>query len=166
MMTTLLLMGTQGSAMIVAVLVLRALLLDHLPKATFCALWALVAARLLVPLFVTSPLGLWGLASHLQPRGVGGGEALGVAGTAPTGASRPDSMATAAASPFASTAPTGTDGAAPLDRLLSDARDRRLRIARRFGHQPLAGRRARTCRGFSPASPHRAERRPTAGCGR
>lgn len=46
MMTTLLLMGAQGSTMIVAVLVLRALLLDHLPKATFCALWALVAARL------------------------------------------------------------------------------------------------------------------------
>lgn len=45
MMMALLLMGAQGSAMIVAVLMLRALLLDHLPKATFCALWALVAAQ-------------------------------------------------------------------------------------------------------------------------
>lgn len=64
-MTNLLLMGVQGSAMIVAILVLRALLLDRLPKATFCALWVLVVARLLVPLFVANPLGLWGLASHL-----------------------------------------------------------------------------------------------------
>lgn len=77
-MTNLLLMGVQGSAMIVAILVLRALLLDRLPKATFCALWVLVVARLLVPLFVANPLGLWGLASHLQPHRPGGGEkALG-----------------------------------------------------------------------------------------
>ena len=106
MMMTLLLMGAQGSAMIVAVLMLRALLLDHLPKATFCALWALVAARLLVPLFVTSPLGLWGLASHLQPRGVGGGEALGAAGTTAASGGLPSSMDTAAATPDASASPT------------------------------------------------------------
>lgn len=112
-MTTLLLMGAQGSAMIVAVLVLRALLLDRLPKATFCALWVLVAARLLVPFFAANPLGLWGLASRLRPLSPSSGEALGDAAATATGVDLPGSMAAAAASLFASTAPTGTGGTAP-----------------------------------------------------
>ncbi len=78
-MTTLFIMGVQGSVMIVTVLVLCALLINRLPKVTFCALWALVTARLLVPFFAENPLGLWSLASHLQFRTPGSsGEALGI----------------------------------------------------------------------------------------
>lgn len=75
-MTTLLTMGAQGSAMILAILVLRALLLNRLPKATFCVLWILVAFRLLIPLFVANPLGLWGLISRPRPHSSYSGETL------------------------------------------------------------------------------------------
>ena len=64
---TLITMGIQGSAMIVVVLILRACLLNRLPKATFCALWYLVALRLLVPICVVAPFGLWGLLDRLTP---------------------------------------------------------------------------------------------------
>ena len=119
-MTNLLLMGVQGSAMIVAILVLRALLLDRLPKATFCALWVLVVARLLVPLFVANPLGLWGLASHLQPHRPGGGEGLGVGSTAASGTAAPKNTGVstgAASSPGgvpSSTTVSSSVGVSPL----------------------------------------------------
>ena len=49
--------------MVLAVVLARALLLNRLPKATFIALWALVAVRLLVPVSIPSP---WSAASLLQ----------------------------------------------------------------------------------------------------
>ena len=60
---SLLQMTLAGGAMVLAVVLARALLLNRLPKATFIALWALVAVRLLVPVSIPSP---WSAASLLQ----------------------------------------------------------------------------------------------------
>ncbi len=120
-MTTLLVMGAQGSAMIVAVLVLRAFLLNRLPKATFCALWALVAARLLVPLFVKNPLGLWGLASRLQSRVPGNGkEALGPDGATSASTGSAPLPATAPSSPVAAEPSANFPQAAPSNPVVLD----------------------------------------------
>ena len=42
-------MSFAGGLLILAVIVLRALALNRLPKGTFLALWAVAAVRLLVP---------------------------------------------------------------------------------------------------------------------
>ncbi len=60
---SLLQMTLAGGAMVLAVVLARALLLNRLPKATFIVLWALVAVRLLVPVSIPSP---WSAASLLQ----------------------------------------------------------------------------------------------------
>lgn len=52
------LMAFYGSVMIVAVLLLRALLKDKLPKFVFPALWGVVLLRLLVPFSLSSPFSL------------------------------------------------------------------------------------------------------------
>ena len=60
-------MSFAGGILILAVIVLRALTLNRLPKGTFLALWAVAAARLLIPgsLF-PSPVSVVGAASNLQ----------------------------------------------------------------------------------------------------
>lgn len=65
-------MSLQGGAMIAAVMVLRALTLHRLPKGTFLALWAVAAARLLVPFSVPSPWSVYTLAGELAPAPEGG----------------------------------------------------------------------------------------------
>lgn len=65
---TLITMGIQGSIMIVAILLLRFLLLNRLPKALFGVLWGLVVCRLLVPVQIAIPFGLWGIANRMEPR--------------------------------------------------------------------------------------------------
>ena len=55
-------MGLQGSALIVIVLLVRALFGRHLPKAVLPVLWIIVLARLLIPLSIASPLSAWTLA--------------------------------------------------------------------------------------------------------
>ena len=52
------LMAFYGSVMIAAVLLLRALLKNKLPKFVFPALWGVVLLRLLVPFSLSSPLSL------------------------------------------------------------------------------------------------------------
>ncbi len=56
---TLLEMSLSGSVLIAAVLVLRILLLDRLPKRTFPALWGLAVLRLLLPFSVTSAFSVY-----------------------------------------------------------------------------------------------------------
>ena len=52
------LMVFYGSIMISAVLVLRGLLKNRLPKFVFPALWSVILLRLLVPFSLSSPLSL------------------------------------------------------------------------------------------------------------
>ena len=61
----LLTMSISAAVMIAAIVILRALLIDRLPKTTFLILWAVVLLRLLVPVSVPSA---WSVYSLLQPR--------------------------------------------------------------------------------------------------
>ncbi len=61
----LLTMSFSAAVMIAAIVILRALLIDRLPKTTFLILWAVVLLRLLVPVSVPSA---WSVYSLLQPR--------------------------------------------------------------------------------------------------
>lgn len=54
-------MSLTGAAMALAVVVARAALLKRLPKATFVALWVLVALRLLVPVAIPMPVNAYSL---------------------------------------------------------------------------------------------------------
>ena len=103
------LMAFYGSVMIAAVLLLRALLKNKLPKFVFPALWGVVLLRLLVPFSLSSPLslpvpaGLTGLSESMAihedettwvaedlpqtQSGTAGSEATGGDGTAHTWAS-------------------------------------------------------------------------------
>lgn len=55
------LMCLQGSAMIVVVLIVRALFLHRLPKTAFMALWVIVLVRLLVPISIPAPANVWSM---------------------------------------------------------------------------------------------------------
>lgn len=61
----LLTMSISAAVMIAAIVILRALLIDRLPKTTFLILWAVVLLRLLVPVSVPSA---WSVYSLLQLR--------------------------------------------------------------------------------------------------
>ena len=52
------LMSFYGSIMIITVLILRALLKNHLPKFVFPVLWSVVLLRLLIPFSLSSPLSM------------------------------------------------------------------------------------------------------------
>ncbi len=69
-------MGLTGAVMAVAVIVTRAALLNRLPKATFVALWLLVAVRLLVPFSVPVPWNAYAVVDLVSP---GMGERIGAA---------------------------------------------------------------------------------------
>lgn len=66
MMGELFAMSVAGAAMVLAILIARALLLKRLPKWVFATLWALVVVRLLVPVWIPSPTSIYNLA--VQPR--------------------------------------------------------------------------------------------------
>lgn len=66
MMEELFAMSVAGAAMVLAILIARALLLKRLPKWVFATLWALVIVRLLVPVWIPSPTSVYNLA--VQPR--------------------------------------------------------------------------------------------------
>ncbi len=66
MMEELFAMSVAGAAMVLAILIVRALLLKRLPKWVFATLWALVVVRLLVPVWIPSPTSIYNLA--VQPR--------------------------------------------------------------------------------------------------
>ncbi|MDE7261338.1 MAG: M56 family metallopeptidase, partial [Oscillospiraceae bacterium] len=59
-------MSFAGGLIILAVIVLRALALNRLPKGTFLALWAVAALRLLVPFSIPSPASVYNLARQAQ----------------------------------------------------------------------------------------------------
>ena len=61
-------MSLTGGIFILAVVVLRALALNRLPKGTFLALWAAAVARLLIPFDIPSPASVYTLAGELTPR--------------------------------------------------------------------------------------------------
>lgn len=89
-------MCIEGSAMIAAVIVARALLFKRLPKAVFYALWCLVLLRLLVPVALPVPVNGWTLiqtaaesaASRLAPE-----PAVDAASAPPEGAADPSAAA-------------------------------------------------------------------------
>ena len=58
-------MSFAGGVLILAVIVLRAMALNRLPKGTFLALWAVAAARLLVPFSIPSPASIYTLAESV-----------------------------------------------------------------------------------------------------
>ena len=88
-------MSFAGGILILAVIVLRALTLNRLPKGTFLALWAVAAARLLIPFSIPSPASIYTLAERTQ--------ALAAAPAVPASTERPI-LTTAAFAPSAGTA--------------------------------------------------------------
>ena len=66
MMEKLFTMSVAAAAMVLAILIARALLLKRLPQWVFATLWALVVVRLLVPVWIPSPTSIYNLA--VQPR--------------------------------------------------------------------------------------------------
>ena len=68
---SLLQMSFAGAVMIVAVIVIRALAINLLPKKTFLALWGIAAMRLLLPFSVPSALSVYSLVGNHTPAGAG-----------------------------------------------------------------------------------------------
>ena len=58
-------MSFSGGVLILAVIVLRSLALNRLPKGTFLALWAVAALRLMVPFSISSPVSVYTLAERM-----------------------------------------------------------------------------------------------------
>ncbi|MDE7219327.1 MAG: M56 family metallopeptidase, partial [Oscillospiraceae bacterium] len=58
-------MSFAGGVLILAVIVLRALALNRLPKATFLILWAVAVLRLLLPFSIPSPASVYTLAERV-----------------------------------------------------------------------------------------------------
>lgn len=59
---SLLQMSFAGAVMITAVIIIRALAVNRLPKKTFLILWGIVLMRLLVPFSIPSELSVYSLA--------------------------------------------------------------------------------------------------------
>ncbi len=70
-MLSLLEMSVAGGLIILAAALLRAALLDRLPKRTFLALWALAALRLTVPVRLPFRFSLFTLLRHAAPQTAG-----------------------------------------------------------------------------------------------
>lgn len=66
-------MSITGAFMILAVVVVRALMINHLPKKTFLAMWIFVLVRLFVPLPFYSPFSIYTFLSGFAPHAVGSG---------------------------------------------------------------------------------------------
>lgn len=64
-MTELLTMSAYAAPLIAVTIILRALLINRLPKRTFLILWAIVLCRLLVPITLPSPVSVYSLAQRL-----------------------------------------------------------------------------------------------------
>lgn len=61
-------MSFAGGVLILAIIVLRALTLNRLPKGTFLTLWGVAVLRLLVPFSIPSPASVYTLAETVQVR--------------------------------------------------------------------------------------------------
>lgn len=68
---SLLQMSFAGAVMIMAVIVIRALAINLLPKKTFLALWGIAAVRLLLPFSIPSALSVYSLVGNHTPAGAG-----------------------------------------------------------------------------------------------
>ena len=109
-------LSAAGAVMAFAVVAVRALLFGQLPKRAFVVLWALVALRLLVPLWVPSPTSVYnalpdGLVESVVPAAVevgAAGEADGVADLLPTAGDESLESGLAPSSDAVAT-PTGAD---------------------------------------------------------
>ena len=67
---SLLQMSFAGAVMIMAIVVVRALTINLLPKKTFLILWGMAAARLLVPVIIPSAFSVYSLLDgHVQGMG-------------------------------------------------------------------------------------------------
>lgn len=66
---SLLQMSFCGTVMILAVALIRAVLIDRLPKRTFLVLWGIVMLRLLVPFEIPSAFSVYSLAGHDSVKG-------------------------------------------------------------------------------------------------
>ncbi len=60
-------MSISGAVMIVAIVVIRALAINRLPKKTFLALWGIALFRLLIPYSLPSVFSVYSLAGRLTP---------------------------------------------------------------------------------------------------
>ena len=60
-------MSFAGAVMILAVIVIRALLINRLPKKTFLILWGVVLARLLIPFSLPSKFSIYSLVAQTVP---------------------------------------------------------------------------------------------------
>ncbi len=71
---SLLQMSFAGAVMITAVIIIRALAVNRLPKKTFLILWGIVLMRLLVPFSIPSELSVYSLAQRNVPATLPGEE--------------------------------------------------------------------------------------------
>lgn len=95
-------MSISSAVMIAAVIVIRTLLINRLPKKTFLALWGVVLVRLLVPFSWPSPLSLYSILNHLGEAGtIGGTAAINILPVF----SAPNNVTAAAATPPAGFSP-------------------------------------------------------------
>lgn len=81
-------MSFAGSVMVLAILIIRALAINRLPKRTFLILWGIAAARLLLPLSIPSPFSVYSVLDG-QPLGTAATDVPQAAGTLPAGAVEP-----------------------------------------------------------------------------
>lgn len=87
-MTELLEMSLRGGVLIAAILLVRALCVNRLPKQAFLFLWAAAFFSLMVPLHIPSPVSVYQAAQHLGAPVRRGGLLLPVTGEAPAQAAR------------------------------------------------------------------------------
>lgn len=73
---SLLQMSFAGAVMITAVIIIRALAVNRLPKKTFLILWGIVLMRLLVPFSIPSELSVYSLAQRNMSGTLPGGGAV------------------------------------------------------------------------------------------
>lgn len=59
-------MSFYAAVLIIAIIAIRAIAVNRLPKKTFLVLWGVVVIRLLIPFAVSSQLSVYNLANHLQ----------------------------------------------------------------------------------------------------
>lgn len=64
-MTELLEMSLRGGVLIAAILLVRALCVNRLPKRAFLLLWAAAFLSLMVPLHISSPVSVYSAAQYL-----------------------------------------------------------------------------------------------------
>ena len=92
-------MSVSGAVMILAIVVVRALAINRLPKKTFMALWGVTLVRLLVPYSLPSMFSVYSLLGRLPAS----------AKTAPIGSGSPAATIPGVPSPNAGTAPPVSD---------------------------------------------------------